>query len=65
VDSRSVVQFAPLVFWYAITVVPTFFVVRRTGMSPWWGLLLIIPLVGFVILLWIIAFARWPMRSET
>jgi hypothetical protein len=63
-DRQSFAQFAPLLFWYAITVVPTFLVIRRTGMSPWWGLLLIFPLLGFVVVLWIIVFARWPDRPQ-
>jgi hypothetical protein len=34
-------------------------VVRRAGYSPWWALLLLVPLVNLVAL-WLFAYARWP-----
>jgi hypothetical protein len=54
------IQIVPLLIWYVIGAIPAFLVVRRTGMSGWWGLLLLIPIFGFVIVLWVVAFARWP-----
>jgi hypothetical protein len=32
---------------------------RRTGHSPWLGILIVIPLIN-VALLWFIALSRWP-----
>jgi hypothetical protein len=32
---------------------------RRIGLSPWWSLFSIVPL-GTIVMLWIIAYRRWP-----
>lgn len=34
-------------------------IMRKTGFSPWWGLLNAIPLVS-LILVWVFAFVDWP-----
>jgi uncharacterized membrane protein YhaH (DUF805 family) len=34
-------------------------VLRRAGYSPWWALLVLVPLVN-LIALWVFAYARWP-----
>jgi hypothetical protein len=62
--SPDVMQFVPLIAWYIITAVPTYMIIRRTGKSPWLTLFLVIPLAGFVILLWTLAYARWPAVSR-
>ena len=41
------------------TVVPTAHALRRTGLSPWWAVLAIIPLIGWFAL-WAFAYAAWP-----
>jgi len=38
---------------------PVWRIVKRTGHSPWWSLLMFIPLVNFIGL-WTLAFAPWP-----
>ena len=40
-------------------VVPLWRILPRAGLSPWWALVAIVPL-GLVILLWMLAFKRWP-----
>ena len=60
-ETPSFLQWVPLLSWYVIGGIPAFIVIRRAGMSGWWGLFLVIPIVGFVIVLWILAFARWPV----
>jgi hypothetical protein len=60
----ALVQFVPLLFWYVVTVIPVFLLIRRAGMSGWWGLFLIAPIVGFLIVLWVMAFARWPAMAK-
>jgi hypothetical protein len=42
-----------------ILLVPVWRIVRRTGLSAWWSLLVFVPLVNFVGL-WLLAFVRWP-----
>ena len=44
-------------------VLPVSFIVKKAGFSPWWSLLSVIPLVGFVAL-WVFAIVRWPDRSK-
>jgi hypothetical protein len=43
----------------AIVVFPVWRIIKRTGHSGWWSLLMFIPLVNFVAL-WIFAFVSWP-----
>lgn len=52
-------QLVPLVFWYIISGVPVFLILRRTGKSLWWATLIAIPIFGFVIVLWVLALSRW------
>jgi len=34
-------------------------VLRRAGYSPWWALLVLVPLVN-LLALWVFAYVRWP-----
>jgi uncharacterized membrane protein YhaH (DUF805 family) len=34
-------------------------VLKRAGYSPWWALLVLVPLVNLVAL-WVFAYVRWP-----
>jgi hypothetical protein len=43
----------------SIALVPSWRIVKRTGHSGWWSLLVFIPLVNFVAL-WLLAFVQWP-----
>jgi uncharacterized membrane protein YhaH (DUF805 family) len=56
------VVFFYLGFVYVITGIPVARIMRRTGYSGWWSLLVLIPLVN-LIGLWVFAFARWPGRN--
>ncbi len=38
-------------------------VLRRAGYSPWWALLVLVPLVNLVAL-WVFAYVRWPAIDE-
>ena len=61
------------VFWIAwlfgatLLIVPVVQIVRKAGYSGWWVLFAIvfsfIPLLN-LILLWIFAFARWPLEER-
>jgi uncharacterized membrane protein YhaH (DUF805 family) len=57
------IQFVPLAVWYLITGIPAFLILRRTSLSAWWALFIVIPIVGAVIVLWIVALRRWPGRE--
>jgi hypothetical protein len=43
----------------AVTIVPSWRILRRAGLSPWWSLFSLVPL-GTIPVLWIIAYRRWP-----
>ena len=38
-------------------------VVGKTGFSPWWTLLALIPVVNLV-MLWVFAYAKWPALPD-
>ena len=48
-----------LVIVLSILLIPLWRIVKRTGHSPWWSLLIFIPLGNFIGL-WLLAFVRWP-----
>jgi hypothetical protein len=37
-------------------------ILRRTGLSPWWSFLVLVPYVN-VAALWVFAFASWPSED--
>ena len=52
----TVVLTATLVIW------PGARICRRLGFSPWLALLMLVP-VGNVVLLWVAAYAPWPIEN--
>jgi len=48
-----------LIIYAAVIVVPFFQLWKRTGHSGWISLLMLIPLVN-LIMLYVLAFKRWP-----
>lgn len=52
--------FLPLLFWWTLMVVPVAFILKRSGSSAWWNVTQALPLFGSIILLWVLAFKRWP-----
>jgi uncharacterized membrane protein YhaH (DUF805 family) len=52
-----------VLFWVVlitVTMVPSWQILRRTGLSPWLSLLSFVPMIGTIVILWIIAYRRWP-----
>jgi len=39
-------------------------ILRRLGYSPWLSLLTVVPIANLV-LLWVVAYAKWPALSRT
>lgn len=39
-------------------------IVGRAGYSPWWALIMLVPVVNMV-MLWVFAFTRWPALERT
>jgi hypothetical protein len=52
-----------LVGVYAISGIPIARILRRTGRSAWWSLLIFVPLAN-LIGLWVFAFMPWPALGE-
>ena len=58
---------SPLVMMVIIMVIflyPVARIIKRTGHSGWWALLMFVPLVNFIAL-WVFAFTRWPALGNT
>jgi uncharacterized membrane protein YhaH (DUF805 family) len=45
-----------------VFIVPTWKIVSKAGYSGAWSLLAFVPLIN-VIMLWVFAFAKWPMEK--
>jgi hypothetical protein len=50
-----------IVFSIAIVMVPCWFVLKKAGFTPWLALLCIMPSLGTLILLYVLAFAQWKV----
>lgn len=61
--SSLLVQLFPSLIIALILAVPFVRILRRAGRSSWWALLLLVPVLGWLILPWLIAFLPWE-RSE-
>ena len=44
-----------------IVIVPFWFILKKAGMSPWLSLLCLIPSLGILVLLYVLAFAEWKV----
>jgi len=55
-------QMLPLLVLTIFFAIPLYRILKRTGKSRWWTILSIIPfpIFGGVVVLWIIAYGRWP-----
>ena len=52
----------------AIVMIPCWFILKKAGFSPWLCLLCLIPTLGVLVLLYVLAFAEWkvtPMQPAT
>lgn len=48
----------------AITAYPTWRIVKRTGLNPNWAALILLPGIGGLIILIMLAYSDWPINSE-
>jgi hypothetical protein len=58
--SDALIQFLPFVFWVVIAIIPSIKLLRRVGMHPALAAFNLIPLLGPVVILWIVAYSQWP-----
>ena len=52
-------QWIAIAVFCVASVVPAARILRRAGLSLWWSIFLVIPLVN-VMALWVLAYSRWP-----
>jgi len=45
----------------AIVMIPCWFILKKAGFSPWLSLLCLIPSLGTLVLLYVLAFADWKV----
>jgi len=45
----------------AIVMIPCWFILKKAGFSPWLALLCIMPSLGTLVLLYVLAFAQWKV----
>ncbi|HTW61789.1 MAG TPA: hypothetical protein VMD55_08255 [Terracidiphilus sp.] len=45
----------------AVVMIPCWFVLKKAGFTPWLSLLCIMPTLGTLILLYVLAFAQWKV----
>jgi len=57
--------FSVAVALIVITATPIYFLLRRIGMPRIWIALCTVPLVGMIVLLWLIAILPWPDKELT
>ncbi len=50
-----------IVIAIAILMVPFWFILKKAGFSPWLALLCIVPSLGTLVLLYVLAFAEWKV----
>ena len=58
-DVISLLLYVALV---AVTIVPAWRILQRTGLSLWWSLFSLIPF-GTIPVLWIVTHRRWPKEN--
>jgi hypothetical protein len=67
-EHNALLSFLPLVMLLGIAVVtaiPYWRICERTGLSKGLVAVIFIPAIGWFILLWIIAFSKWPNVAPT
>jgi hypothetical protein len=47
----------------AVFIIPYVKIIKKAGYSGWWVLTMFIPLLNFI-MLWVFAFARWPVEER-
>ena len=63
-ESENLVAFLPFAFWLIITIIPSIKLLRRTGLHVALAALNLFPLLGTIILVWVVAYAQWPKIKE-
>ena len=62
-SGMQVMPIVLFVIFAVVMVIPYVKIIRKAGFSGWWVLVLFVPLLNFV-MLWVFAFARWPLEDR-
>ena len=57
-------QFISLLCWWLGLFILGLLVVKRVGLSLYWRLVQLVPMLRSVIVLWVVAFKRWPQSAS-
>jgi Na+-driven multidrug efflux pump len=60
---NALAQFLPLIILLAATIPPAWKLTKRLGLSGAWTIMILFPLLGLVVFIWIVAFARWGIKD--
>lgn len=60
---QDAVRALPYLLIVALTFIPTWTLMNRVGLSRWWTALSIVPF-GVLVVLWILAYRRWPAIAD-
>jgi uncharacterized membrane protein YhaH (DUF805 family) len=58
-------QLMPLTLLAVLSIIPSIKLLNRVGKSWAWSMLTIWPLVGQIVLLWVVAYSRWELPSAS
>jgi hypothetical protein len=50
-----------IIITIAIVMIPCWFILKKAGFSPWLSMLCLIPSLGTLVLLYVLAFAEWKV----
>ena len=57
-------QFLPSLVVIILTLIPSVVLLKRVGLSRGWALVSVVPMLGTIAILWILAIRRWPAVLE-
>jgi hypothetical protein len=63
--NETIAQFIPAAIWIILSIIPAIKLLGRLGKSRWWAAITLVPVLGIVILLWIVAYSRWPLAEDS
>ena len=58
-------DFLPFIIGVILTIIPTWRIIQRTGFNPFLSLLIVVPAIGPLIVLIVLAFGDWPAQKST
>ena len=58
------IQLVPVTLLAALCMIPSIRILRRVGKSWAWSLFAIWPIIGIIVVLWVIAYSRWQPEPE-